>query len=119
MAAESYILNSDATVIGMGGFSGGDPAPTADQLAQWVNQGQLRFVLFSQRDDHQRGGQRNGGGMAGFGRSAAGEQRTQWLQQHCTAVNPTTYGGSTQPQQNALPFGPFGGAQTLYDCRAH
>ncbi|MBV9315460.1 MAG: glycosyltransferase family 39 protein, partial [Pseudonocardia sp.] len=43
--AESYLLNSDATVMGMGGFGGGDPAPTAEQLAQWVQQGQLKFVL--------------------------------------------------------------------------
>ena len=50
MAAEAYLIHSDATVIGMGGFSGQDPAPTMATLTQWVQQGQLRFVLTSGRD---------------------------------------------------------------------
>jgi hypothetical protein len=41
-AAEAYLIHSDATVIGMGGFSGQDPAPTVATLAQWVQRGQLQ-----------------------------------------------------------------------------
>jgi 4-amino-4-deoxy-L-arabinose transferase-like glycosyltransferase len=120
MAAESYIIGSDATVVGMGGFSGGDPAPTAGQLAEWVRQGELRFVLLAGRGG--RGEARQGGnGSAGrrdagdFG-SAAATQRTRWVERNCTKVDPTAYGGSA----GQAPAGPFGGgAQALYECRPH
>lgn len=122
MAAESYLLGSDATVIGMGGFSGGDPAPTVQQLAQWVGQGQLRFVLIAERGGMRPPGgaaaarQRTGGFAGFFGRSAATAQRVQWVQQHCRVVPPGAYGGTRQSaqEQSPLPFG--GGAQTLYQC---
>jgi 4-amino-4-deoxy-L-arabinose transferase-like glycosyltransferase len=138
MSAESYLLNSNATVIGMGGFSGGDPAPTVQQLAQWVQQGQLKFVLMAQRGDFggantQRGGQQApangrqpvgganaqppGGNFGGLGRSTATTQRIQWVQQHCKVVPPSAYGGTPQSQQQQSPL-PFGGAQTLYQCGA-
>lgn len=130
MSAESYILGSDATVIGMGGFSGGDPAPTVQQLAQWVNSGQLRFVAYAARDrggpgqsgpgqsgpnQSGPGGNAHGNGMPGFGESGASQQRIQWVQQHCTVVAPSQYGGAEQ-QQSPIPFGPFGGNETLYEC---
>ena len=37
MAAEAYLIHSDAAIVGMGGFSGQDPAPTVATLAQWVH----------------------------------------------------------------------------------
>jgi 4-amino-4-deoxy-L-arabinose transferase-like glycosyltransferase len=136
MAAESYLLNSDATVIGMGGFSGGDPAPTVQQLAQWVQQGQLRYVLVSQRGGGFGGGGQHGGagaqqrrggtaggaaqpgrGFGGFGSSAATTQRIQWVQQHCTVVPPSAYGGTSSSAEQSTSWA-FAGAQTLYDCRA-
>ncbi|GDY30292.1 ArnT family glycosyltransferase [Gandjariella thermophila] len=119
MAAESYIIGSDATVIGMGGFSGGDPAPTAEQLADWVRQEQLRFVLLGGRGE--RGGAGRDGTASGGRGGATASERTQWVEQHCTLVDPSAYGGTARPQpaqDQALP-GPFGGgAQALYDCRA-
>ncbi|MGH3797615.1 MAG: glycosyltransferase family 39 protein [Pseudonocardiaceae bacterium] len=130
MAAEAYIVNSDVPVIGMGGFSGQDPVPTAATLAQWVQQGQLRFVLVGARGE--RGPARAGSGVAAAaggaqagraqagraqaGRGGASGQRIQWVQQHCTVVDPAAYGGSA-PQPDALPAGPFGGSQVLYDCQ--
>jgi hypothetical protein len=39
MAAELFLIHSDAAIAGMGGFSGQDPAPTVATLAQWVQQG--------------------------------------------------------------------------------
>lgn len=93
MAAEPFLIHSDAAVVGMGGFSGQDPAPTVATLAQWVQQGRLRFVLEGARGMTGRGG-----------RAGASAQRTQWVQQHCTAVDPAGYGGA-------------GRAGTLYDCQ--
>jgi 4-amino-4-deoxy-L-arabinose transferase-like glycosyltransferase len=100
--AAPWIINSDVTVIGMGGFSGTDNAPSVAQLNSWVASGRLTFVLGS-----------TGGGFGGFGGRAGGTdspatQRTQWISQHCTAVPAGAYGGSAAG----------GTGQTLYDCTA-
>jgi 4-amino-4-deoxy-L-arabinose transferase-like glycosyltransferase len=123
-AAEPYIINTDAAVVGMGGFSGQDAAPTSDQLAQWVQQHQLRFVLAPGRHDDAGGGPQGNNGpgpnavIAGPFDPSTSLQRTQWVQQHCTVVDPSAYGGSTEQKQNAEPPTPFGN-NVLYDCQAH
>jgi 4-amino-4-deoxy-L-arabinose transferase-like glycosyltransferase len=43
--AGSIELSSDLPVMAMGGFSGGDPAPTLAQLQAYVASGQLRYIL--------------------------------------------------------------------------
>ncbi|MGB9049540.1 MAG: glycosyltransferase family 39 protein [Pseudonocardiaceae bacterium] len=107
MAAEAYLIHSDATVIGMGGFSGQDPAPTMATLTQWVQQGQLRFVLTSGRD-------LAGHGVGGRGtRAGLSTQRPQWVQQHCAVVNPSSYGAAAPVSGHAT-----GPAEVLYDCGA-
>ncbi|WP_232836972.1 ArnT family glycosyltransferase [Lentzea terrae] len=81
-AASPYIMSTDEVVIGMGGFSGSDNAPSVEQLQQWVSEGKLKFVL--------SGGDRGPGG----GRNDHGRQA--WIQQHCSTVDPSAYGGGTQ-----------------------
>jgi 4-amino-4-deoxy-L-arabinose transferase-like glycosyltransferase len=110
MAAEAYLIHSDAAIVGMGGFSGQDPAPTVATLAQWVAQDQLRFVLV--------GGQGLGdrGVPGGGSRGGVSTQRTQWVQQHCAIVKPDSYGGSAPARPNAAE--PFNRAEVLYDCQA-
>ncbi|CAM4164142.1 glycosyltransferase family 39 protein [Kibdelosporangium persicum] len=75
-AASPYIIATGETVVGIGGFSGRDPAPTMDQLSTWVREGKLRFILSGGR-----GGP--GGGPRMMGESA---ERTEWIQQHCESV---------------------------------
>ncbi|MCA2227883.1 glycosyltransferase family 39 protein [Nonomuraea aurantiaca] len=101
MFASSFILNSDATVIGMGGFIGIDDAPTLQQLKEWTSSGQLRFVL--------------GSGRGGFGAMMGGAstQRSQWLKENCTEVPGAAYGGSLTASSPMT-----GGGTTLYDCAA-
>jgi 4-amino-4-deoxy-L-arabinose transferase-like glycosyltransferase len=106
MASETYIVNSDVTVIGMGGFMGSDNAPSVDLLKQWQSEGNLGFVLTSAAGS--TGGGR-GGGVA--------EQRTQWVQQNCKVVPSSAYGvtaSSTSDQGGGF----RGGGDTLYDCLA-
>ncbi|USX51210.1 glycosyltransferase family 39 protein [Lentzea sp. HUAS12] len=88
--ASPFIMGSDEVVIGMGGFSGSDDAPSVDQLQTWVSEGRLKFVL--------GGGDRMGGpgGRDDHGRQA-------WISQHCSAVDPNLYGG---------------GSEQLLECRA-
>jgi 4-amino-4-deoxy-L-arabinose transferase-like glycosyltransferase len=109
MAAEAYLIHSDAVIVGMGGFSGQDPVPTMATLTQWVQQRQLRFVVTSGRE----------GGRGTSGRDIRGgvsTLRTQWVQQHCAVVNPAPYGGAAPTSANAA--GPADRSEVLYDCRA-
>ncbi|WP_328450266.1 ArnT family glycosyltransferase [Amycolatopsis sp. NBC_00438] len=99
-----FIIGSDETVIGMGGFMGSDDSPSVGQLRQWTAEGKLKFVL---------GG--SGGGMPGMN-GGAGRQRQQWIDQHCTAVDPAAYGGQAAQQNGQA--GPMGMAQTLYECHS-
>jgi 4-amino-4-deoxy-L-arabinose transferase-like glycosyltransferase len=97
-AASPYIIATDETVIGMGGFGGRDPAPSVDQLSTWVHEGKLRFVLVGGRGGGGAppgaggtppaagGAPTTGGG--GFGGMRGGDStgRSAWIQQNCTSV---------------------------------
>jgi len=115
MAAAPYLIHSDAAVVGMGGFSGQDPAPSAATLAQWVQQNRLRFVLAG-GDGPGRAGPGGDGRAGRAGRGGVSAQRTQWVQQHCAAANPDSYGGSASPRSNTAE--PSDRAAVLYDCKA-
>lgn len=106
MMVSAYIIGSDETVIGMGGFAGVDNAPSVDQLRNWAAQGKLRFVLSDS------GGPR--GGFPGGMDDSAVRERHQWIEQHCTKVDPRAYGGSTASSEQAGPMG----MQSLYECHA-
>ena len=88
--ASPFIMGSDEVVIGMGAFSGSDDAPSVGQLQAWVSEGRLKFVLGA--------GDRMGGPG---GRDDNGRQ--EWISQHCSAVDPSAYGG---------------GSEQLLECRA-
>ncbi|HET6711811.1 ArnT family glycosyltransferase [Amycolatopsis sp.] len=96
-----FLIGSDATVIGMGGFGGRDDAPSVAQLDRWLAEGKLRFVLSSA-----------GAPQAGPPRSPVQEARRRWIDQHCAVVDPAAYGGRSPAGQVRL----VGGADTLYRC---
>ncbi|MEU3885737.1 glycosyltransferase family 39 protein [Streptomyces sp. NPDC029041] len=108
-SAATYILDSDATVIGMGGFGGNDNAPSVRQLEKWTRNGELRYVL----------GSSGGGTVLGLGgeNNAAGE-RSAWIGRNCTKVPAKEYGG-TADGSGSTTGGIIGGTSTtLYDCSA-
>jgi 4-amino-4-deoxy-L-arabinose transferase-like glycosyltransferase len=79
-------IASGVPVMAMGGFMGSDPAPTRDQLAAYVREGRLRYVLL--------GGQGGFGGPAGpggfFGGDGQGNvaaDRADWVTGACTPVD--------------------------------
>jgi len=47
--ASPFILATDRPVLTFGGFSGGDDVVSVDQLAQMVSEGELRFIIGSQK----------------------------------------------------------------------
>jgi 4-amino-4-deoxy-L-arabinose transferase-like glycosyltransferase len=92
-----YVLATGRPVLYMGGFGGGDDVVDAEGLAALVQKGELRYVL-------------EGGGMGGGGMSGSRSDIAAWLEQSCTLVDPSEYGGAGG--------GGFrqGGAGTLYRC---
>lgn len=88
-----FVIATGRPVLYMGGFSGGDPVVSADDLAQMVADGELRYVLF---------------GMDGRNNK---QDVVQWLAGSCKAVEQFSQGAGAFPPQ--VPQG----RQVLYECR--
>ena len=89
--AAAIALATGQPVITIGGFMGGDPAPTAKQIAALARSGQLRYVLL--------GGQDGGPPVA---RQSSASSVSAWVTSHGTVVH---YGTATTSS---------GAGQTLY-----
>ncbi|HEY2141562.1 MAG TPA: glycosyltransferase family 39 protein [Solirubrobacteraceae bacterium] len=90
--AGAIALATNQPVVTIGGFMGGDPAPTATQLAALARSGQLRYVLL------------DGRGGPGFGGARTGSSAlARWVTSHGTAVNYSSSGKAV------------GGGQVLYE----
>ncbi|MEV5955411.1 glycosyltransferase family 39 protein [Streptomyces sp. NPDC051987] len=117
-SAAAFILSSDTTVIGMGGFSGTDDAPSVRQLQKWTKDGELRYILGS--------GSSGGIGAMMGGKNGVASQRSTWISKHCAKVPAKKYGGtsssgtSSPDGSGSAAGGIMGrtGTTTLYDCAA-
>jgi 4-amino-4-deoxy-L-arabinose transferase-like glycosyltransferase len=101
-SAAGIQLASGLPVLTMGGFNGSDPAPTLEQLQQYISSGELRYVLIGgDGRGFGRGGGFGGpgGGPGGFGGSNSSSV-SSWVSSACTAVDTGASSG------------------TLYDCSA-
>jgi 4-amino-4-deoxy-L-arabinose transferase-like glycosyltransferase len=81
-SAAGIQLAAGAPVMAMGGFSGGDPTPTLDQLKAYVAAGELRYVLLGGGGPGGGFGGARGGGPGGGDSNA----RTAWITATCTPV---------------------------------
>jgi 4-amino-4-deoxy-L-arabinose transferase-like glycosyltransferase len=78
-----FIIATGEPVMTIGGFNGGDPAPTLEQFKTLVAEGKVRFIVL--------GGM--GGGQGGPGGNGSG-QITSWVTQNARAVPAGAYGGT-------------------------
>jgi 4-amino-4-deoxy-L-arabinose transferase-like glycosyltransferase len=84
-SAATLELASGKSVIGIGGWSGGDNAPTLAQFKQYVAEGKIAYYI--------SGGKGGGGGRGGQGTSTSSASEIQaWVTANYTA---TTVGNST------------------------
>jgi len=110
-AVSPLIIASGEPAIAIGGFMGGDPIVTADQLAEKIRGGEIRyFLLGSQRrgpwtmqegptEQNAAGGASDGGGGgAGFGGgfgpngdNAQAQKIDQWVRANGAAVDPSLW----------------------------
>jgi 4-amino-4-deoxy-L-arabinose transferase-like glycosyltransferase len=77
-SAAGLALSSDKAVIAVGGFNGGDPAPTLAQFQQYVADHQITYYI--------------SGGLGGFGGRGGSSSIATWVEQNFRA---TTVGNST------------------------
>jgi hypothetical protein len=128
----SIILGTDEPVINLGGFMGRDPVFTADELANLVDEGAVRFFLVQDREraeeiraereaereeyyvtygTYPQYGPRPGGPPGGD------NEAVTWVQDSCEKV-PRELWQSPEAEEGGGPGGPGGpeGAQGLYDC---
>ncbi len=91
MQAAPLALASGTDVMAIGGFSGGDPAPSQAQFQSYVAAGQVHYFLAGDRFG---GGPGDGSDDAGARRGGerGGSTISAWVEQHYTA---TTVGGRT------------------------
>lgn len=84
-SAAGYILASDTAVMAIGGWGGGDDAPTLAQFQTYVKAGDISYFIASDGGGGGRGG-------PGAGSDSAAAQITAWVEATHT---PTTVGGAT------------------------
>jgi hypothetical protein len=101
-AAELILRSGGKPVIGMGGFTGSDPAMSLAKLKSYLASGKLRYVLLG------------GGGMDGPG-GRANSAATSYVESTCTVVKPSAYGASFSASSTGVASAIS--TQTLYDCK--
>ncbi|WP_020667410.1 ArnT family glycosyltransferase [Amycolatopsis nigrescens] len=118
--AAPFLMHTDATVVGLGGFMGSDNTPSVDQLRRWVADGTLKFVMANAKKDPNAPA--TAPRLLG-GTGPAQQERQQWIEQNCAVVDPAAYGGSADGDKGSGPMGsgpmgggPMGGAKSLYQC---
>ncbi|MGO4358777.1 ArnT family glycosyltransferase [Janibacter sp. RAF52] len=92
-------LGTELPVMAIGGFNGSDPSPTLEQFQQYVEDGDIHYLVAG-------GGM--GGGMGGSGSSS---QITTWVQANFTEVTigGTTFYDLTQPIKSSTTSTSTGG----------
>jgi 4-amino-4-deoxy-L-arabinose transferase-like glycosyltransferase len=96
MTASPYIIATGRPVMALGGFSGGDPILTVEELQALVANGTVRYFLL-------------GADGRGFGGGPGGSSGvTSWVTTFCSVVPATEWSGSGSASSGA-------GLQ-LYDC---
>ena len=89
-SSASIIIATGEPVITIGGFNGGDPAPTLTQFEHLVAEGKVRYVLVSS------GGGPGGGAGGGPGGGAGGTSSiSTWVVAHGKEVPSSAYGSSS------------------------
>jgi 4-amino-4-deoxy-L-arabinose transferase-like glycosyltransferase len=95
-SAVPIILATGGPVMAMGGFNGGDPAPTLAQLQSMISAGEVHYVLVSGGQGFGGSGRPGGpGGGTGGGSGASGSGISQWVTENGTVVPASEYGGSS------------------------
>ena len=129
MTLSPIILGTDEPVINLGGFMGGDPVLTPEELSDLVNGGAVRFFLLQDRErmEEMRAEREEyyatygtypqyGPPPGGPGGPGSENEAVTWVQDNCEKVPQEEWQSPEEDEeQGGGPGGP-GRAQALYDC---
>jgi 4-amino-4-deoxy-L-arabinose transferase-like glycosyltransferase len=114
MSTSPIILNTDEPVISLGGYNGIDPVFTANDLANLVDRGTVRFFLLPDRDSDSNA---SGGGPPRGGPGPEGglpqNGSADWVQNNCEKVPQELWQSSSEGGGGGPPMMR---ARALYDC---
>ena len=127
MSVAPIILNTDEPAISLGGYNGIDPVFTADELADLVGEGSVRFFLMPDRelmeemaaerearDNAPGGGPARGGPRGGPGGGLPQNGSADWIEDNCEKVPQELWQPAGFEGQGGGP--PMARARVLYDC---
>ena len=121
-AAEIILQSGGKAAIGMGGFTGDDPAMTLAKLKGYLASGKLHYVLL----DGSGSGSGSTGAPGGMGGGQANAAATSYVTSTCTVVKASQYGGTSTSTSTGSAAGSAAGAsagatggtsETLYYCK--
>lgn len=133
MSASPYILATGEPVAALGGFSGGDPILTTEQLAAMIERGDVRYFLVPSRAQQENMGKELAalvGALPGvtdtgmdsdaapaaapnFGPGGQSEN-TAWINAHCTPVAAAEWQSTEAEAEGPMSMN----MNTLFDCAA-
>jgi hypothetical protein len=131
MPLSPIILGTDEKVINLGGFMGGDPVFTTEELSGLVDSGAVRFFQVQDRERmeemraEREAEQEASGGSAPQGPPPGGppgvdNEAVTWVQNNCEKVPEELWKSPEEDEEGGGggPGGPGGPgvAQALYDC---
>jgi len=127
MSASPIILNTEEPMVSFGGYNGVDPVFTADDLADLVHRGAVRFFLMPDREsgDNSSGGgptqgDPRGGPGPGVGAGPGGglpqNGSADWIEGNCEKVPQELW--QSNPEGGGGGGPPMARARALYDCGA-
>ncbi|UPM45194.1 ArnT family glycosyltransferase [Halocatena salina] len=121
MTAAPIMLATDEPVISLGGFSGSDPVMNSSELATLVAQGDVRYVVTSERPmgglsggtndfmANRTGGSPPSGGMGSMFDGGQQSETTEWVENSCRSVPNDQWQSGTSNDSTITSY-------TLYDC---
>lgn len=86
IVAGNYLVLSDAPVVVLGGFEGADPAPSTGELASWVHEGRVRFVVSRTAPPSTKVDTKNPASIFASIGGPNEAARITWVQAHCKPV---------------------------------
>lgn len=96
VTAAPYIIETNESVMALGGFNGTDPILSVEELQKLVNEGKVKYFLLS-------------------GNNSGNSELVEWIEENGTEISAEEYASSSSNADLGMRGGPFGGGgQTLY-----
>lgn len=100
--AAPYMINTDESVMALGGFNGTDPILTVSELKKFIKEGKMKYFLLSSDN-------------------SGNSELVSWIKKNGTVISSDDYSSSSSSTSSSIQQGMIGGPggsqnqQTLYE----